>query len=61
VYHLAPAIAEIILGEHREYCDNELEQTLRLLHSEWSNHHHKEIEPSRQNSTHYPLASQQPN
>ena len=57
VYHLAPAITEIISDEHQEYCDNELEQTLRLLHSEWSNHYHKEIEPSRQNSTHHPLVS----
>ena len=30
---------------------HELEQTLTLLHSEWS----KEIEPSRQSSIHHPL------
>jgi len=39
-YHLAPAIADFILSENRECCNNELEQTLTLLHSQWS----KEIE-----------------
>jgi len=50
-YHLAPAITDFILDENLECCYNELEQTLTLLHSEWG----KEIEPSRQNSTHNPL------
>ena len=36
--------------------DNELEQTLTLLHSEWS----KEIEPSGQNSTHHALIVRTP-
>jgi len=51
VYHLAPAITDFILDENRECCNSDLEQTLTLLHSEWS----KEIEPSRQSSTHRPL------
>jgi len=33
-YRLAPAITYLILDENREYCNNELEQTLMLLHSE---------------------------
>jgi len=33
-YHLAPAINDFILDENREYCNNKLEQTLTLLHSE---------------------------
>jgi len=49
--HLAPAITDFILDANRECCNNELEQTLTLLHSEWS----KEIKPSRQNSTPHPL------
>jgi len=36
--------------------DNELEQTLTLLHSEWS----KEIEPSGQISIHHPLIVSNP-
>jgi len=54
VYHLAPAIIDIILDENRKCCGNEIEQTLTLLHSEWG----KEIEPRRlprQNLTHHPL------
>ena len=47
-YYLAPAITDIISDENRVYCNNDLEQTLTLLHSEWS----KEIEPSGQSSTH---------
>ena len=54
--HLAPAITDAILDENRECCNNELEQTLMLLHSEWS----KEIEPSRQNSTHHPFVASNP-
>jgi len=50
-YHLAPAITDFISDENRVCCNNDLEQTLTLLHSEWS----KEIEPSRQSSTHHPL------
>jgi len=45
-----------ISDENREYCNNNLEQILTLLHSEWS----KEIEPSRQNSTHHPLIISNP-
>jgi len=37
-------------------CNNDLEQTLTLLHSEWS----KEIEPSGQSSTHHPLVVSNP-
>ena len=44
------AITEFVLDENRECCNNKFKQTLMLLHNEWS----KEIEPSRQNSTHYP-------
>ena len=50
-YHFTPAITDFILDENRECCNNELEQTLTLLHNEWS----IEIEPSRQNSTYHPL------
>ena len=46
-YHLAPAITDFIWDENRECCNNELELTRTLMHSEWS----KEFEPSRQNST----------
>jgi len=55
-YHLAPAITDFILDENRECCNNDLEQTLTLLHSEWS----KEIEPSGQSSTHHPLIVSNP-
>jgi len=55
-YHLAPAIADIISDENRVCCNNDLEQTLTLLHSEWS----KEIEPSGQSSTHHPLVVSNP-
>jgi len=41
-YHLTPVITDFISDENRVYCNNDLEQTLTLLHSEWS----KEIEPS---------------
>jgi len=50
VYHLASVITDFILDENQECCNNDLEQTLTLLHSEWS----KEIEPSGQSSTHHP-------
>ena len=40
-YHLAPVITDFISDENRVCCNNDLEQTLTLLHSEWS----KEIEP----------------
>jgi len=40
-YHLAPAITDFISDENRVCCNNDLEQTLTLLRSEWS----KEIEP----------------
>jgi len=55
-YHLAPAITDFISDENRECCNNDLEQTLTLPHSEWS----KEIEPSRQSSTHHPLIVSNP-
>jgi len=55
-YHLAPAITDLISDENRECCNHELEQTLTLLHSEWS----KEIEPSRQSSIHHPLIVSNP-
>ena len=48
---LAPAITDFISYENRVCCNNDLEQTLMLLHSEWS----KEIEPSGQSSTHHQL------
>jgi len=54
--HLAPAITDFILDENRVCCNNELEHTLTLLHSEWS----KEFEPSRQISTHHPLIVSNP-
>jgi len=50
-YHLAPAITDFISDENRECCNNDLEQTRTLLHSEWS----EDIEHSRQSSTHNPL------
>ena len=46
-YHLALAITDFLSNENRVCCNNDLEQTLMLLHSEWS----KEIEPSGQSST----------
>ena len=46
-YHLAPVITDFISDENRECCSNDLEQTLTLLHSEWS----KEIEPSKLNTS----------
>jgi len=55
-YHLAPAITDYISDKNRECCNSDLEQTLTLLHSEWS----KEIEPSRQSSTHQPLIVSNP-
>jgi len=50
-YHLAPAITDFISDENRVCCNNDLEQSLTLVHSEWS----KEIEPSGQSSKHHPL------
>jgi len=47
---------DFISDENRVYCNNDLEQTLTLLHSEWS----KEIGPSRQSSTHHPLVVSNP-
>ena len=55
-YHLAPAITDFISGENRVCCNNDLEQTLTLLHSEWS----KEIEPSGQSSRHHLLVVSNP-
>jgi len=53
---LAPAITDFILDENLVCCNNDLEQTLMLLHSEWS----KEIEPSGQSSAHHPLVVSNP-
>jgi len=55
-YHLAPAITDFISDKNRVCCNNDLEQTLTLLHGEWS----KEIEPSGQSSTHHPLVVSNP-
>jgi len=55
-YHSVPKITDFISDENRECCNNDLEQTLTLLHSELS----KEIEPSRQSSTHHPLVVSNP-
>jgi len=55
-YHFAPAITDFSLDENRECCNNDLEQTLSLLQSEWS----KELEPLRQSSTHHPLIASNP-
>ena len=55
-YHLVPAITDFISDETRECCNNKFEQTRTLLHGEWS----KEIEPSRQSSTHHPLVVSNP-
>jgi len=55
-YHLAPAITDFISDENRMCCNNNLEQTLMLLHSGWS----EEIEPSGQSSTHHPLVVSNP-
>jgi len=55
-YHLAPAITDFISDENRVCCNNDLEQTLTLLHSEWS----KETEPSGQSSTDHPLVVSNP-
>jgi len=49
-------ITEFISDGNRVYCNDNLEQTLTLLHSEWS----KEIEPSGQSSTHHPLVVSNP-
>jgi len=55
-YHLVPAITDFISDENRVCCNNDLELTLTLLHSEWS----EEIEPSGQSSAHHPLAVSNP-
>ena len=55
-YHLAPVITDFMSDENRVCCNNDLEQTLKLLHSEWS----KEIEPSGQSPTHHPLVVNDP-
>jgi len=55
-YHLAPAITDFISDENLECCNNDLEQTLMLLHSECS----KENKPSRQSSKHHPLIVSNP-
>ena len=47
---VALAITDFIPDENQECCNNDFEQTLTLLHSEWS----KEIEPWRQSSTYHP-------
>ena len=54
--HLKSVITHFILDENQESCNNEREQTIMLLHREWS----KEIEPSRQNSIHHPLIVSNP-
>jgi len=54
-YHLTPAITDLVPDENRVCCNSNLEQTLMLLHSEWS----KEVEPSRQSSTHHSLSATQ--
>jgi len=64
-YHLAPAITDFISDENRVCCNHDLEQTLTLLHSEWSKKRssprdNKEIEPSGQSSTHHPLVLSNP-
>jgi len=55
-YHLAPAITDFISDENRVCCNNDREQTLLMLYSEWS----KEIEPSGQSATHHPLVVSNP-
>jgi len=55
-YHLAPAINAFISDENRVCCNNDLEQTLTLLHSEWS----EEIKPPGRSSTHHPLVVSNP-
>jgi len=55
-YHLAPAVTDFISDANRVCCNSDLEQTLTLLHSEWS----KEIEPSGQSSTQHPLVVSNP-
>jgi len=55
-YHLAPAIIDFISDENQVCYNNDLEQKLTLLHSEWS----KEIESSGQSLTHHPLAASNP-
>jgi len=55
-YYLAPVITDFISDENRVCYNNDLGQTLTLLHSEWS----KEIEPSGQSSTHHPLVVSNP-
>jgi len=55
-YHLAPALTDFISDENRMCCNNDFEQTLTLLHSEWC----KEIEPLGQSSTHHPLVVSNP-
>ena len=44
-YHLAPVITDFISDENQVCCNYDREQTLMLLHSEWS----KDFEPSGQN------------
>jgi len=56
-YDLAPAITDFISDANRVCCNNNLEQTLTLLHSEWI----KEIEPSRQSLKTSFTHCQQPN
>jgi len=53
---LAPAITDFISDENQECWNNNLVQTLTLLHGEWS----KDIEPSRQSSTYHPLVVSNP-
>jgi len=55
-YDLAPAITDFISDENRVCCNNDLVQTLTMLHSAWS----KEIEPSGQSSTYHPLVVNNP-
>jgi len=55
-YHFAPAITDFIWDQNRVCRNNDLEQTLTLLHSDWG----KEIEHSGQSSTHHPLIVSNP-
>jgi len=55
-YHLAPVITDFVSDANRECCNNDLKQTLTLLHSEWR----KEIETSGQSSAQHPLIVSNP-
>ena len=53
---LGACVTDFISDENRVCCNTNFEQTLTLLHSEWS----KEIETSGQSSTHHPLVVSNP-